>query len=128
MMKFKNIYNNFDLLNIPISLSFKNKYLYQTYVGATLTIIFTILIIIYFFNQVVQIIRKSSFSIISNEYQNPKESINFTNVPILFALTNDLGIPLDFNPKMVTYSVILNEYIAQYDKEEIHIQLIHKKI
>ena len=117
MMKFKNIYNNFDLLNIPISLSFKNKYLYQTYVGATLTIIFTILIIIYFFNQVVQIIRKSSFSIISNEYQNPKESINFTNVPILFALTNDLGIPLDFNPKMVTYSVILNEYIAQYDKD-----------
>jgi len=128
-MKFTSPYNNLDLLTIPISLSYKNKYSYRTFVGATLTIIFFIVIIIYFIYQLVQILRKSSFTIISNEFQNPKESINFTNVPILFALTDDIGNPLEFNPKIVKYSVILNEYIQNFDEYgNSHFNHIEKKL
>ena len=116
-MKFKTPYNNFDLLNIPISLSYNNQYLYRTFVGATLTIILFIIIITYFIYQFIQIFNKSSFSIISNEFQNPKESIDFTNVPILFGLTDDVGNPLQLDPKVAKYFVILNEYRQQIDKK-----------
>ena len=116
-MKFKTPYNNFDLLNISISLSYNNQYLYRTFVGATLTIILFIIIITYFIYQFIQIFNKSSFSIISNEFQNPKESIDFTNVPILFGLTDDVGNPLQLDPKVAKYFVILNEYRQQIDKK-----------
>ena len=116
-MKFKTPYNNFDLLDIPISLSYNNQYLYRTFVGATLTIILFIIIITYFIYQFIQIFNKSSFSIISNEFQNPKESIDFTNVPILFGLTDDVGNPLQLDPKVAKYFVILNEYRQQIDKK-----------
>ena len=116
-MKFKSPYNNFDLLNIPISLSYNNQYLYRTFVGATLTIILFIIIITYFIYQFIQIFNKSSFSIISNEFQNPKESIDFTNVPILFGLTDDVGNPLQLDQKVAKYFVILNEYRQQIDKK-----------
>ena len=94
-----------------------SQYLYRTFVGATLTIILFIIIITYFIYQFIQIFNKSSFSIISNEFQNPKESIDFTNVPILFGLTDDVGNPLQLDPKVAKYFVILNEYRQQIDKK-----------
>ena len=115
-MKFKSTYNNLDLLTIPISLSYKDSYSYRTFVGATLTIIFFIIIIIYLIFQLYKVLTKSSFTIISNEYQNPKESIDFTNVPILFTLTDDIGNPIDLDPKLVEYSVILNGYVQNFDQ------------
>ena len=116
-MKFKTPFNNLDLLTIPISLSYKDKYLYRTFIGASLSIIFFIIIIIYIIVQFIQVIRKSSFTIISNEFQNPKNSINFTNVPILFSLTDDIGNPIEFDSKIAEYSVILNEYIQNFDHQ-----------
>ena len=115
-MEYINSFNNFDLLKTPITLSYKNKYLYRTIIGGILTILLIIIIIVYFIVRLSQIIKKSSFSIISNEFQNPKESINFTNVPILFALTDNNGNPLELNTKIVDFSVILNEYIQNIDQ------------
>jgi len=115
-MSFLNTYNNFDLLRIPISLSYKNKYLYRTFIGASLTIICFIIILVYFMFKVVRAIKKKSFSIISNEFQNPKASINFTNIPILFALADNNGNPLELNPKIVDFSVVLSEYARNLDK------------
>lgn len=119
-MNFKSPYNNLDLLTIPISLSYKDNYSYRTFVGATLTIIIFMIIIIYFFSQLIQVLRKSSFTIISHEYQNPKQSIDFTNVPILFALTDDVGNPLEFDPRLAEFSVILNEYNLISDQYGTH--------
>ena len=115
-MEYINSFNNFDLLKIPITLSYKNKYLYRTIIGAILTILLIIIIIVYFIVRLSQIIKKSSFSIISNEFQNPKGSINFTNVPILFTLADNNGNPLELNSKIVDFSVILNEYIRKKDQ------------
>ena len=115
-MDFMETYNNLDLLTIPISFSYKDKYLYRTFIGATLTIICAIIIVTYFLIKVIEIINKSSFSIIYNEFQNPKESINFTNVPILFGITDLIGNPRPLDQKIFDFSVILNEYIQNFDE------------
>jgi len=115
-MSFINSYNNFDLLRIPISLSYKNKYLYRTFIGASLTIIGAIIIVVYFIVKLIGTFQKKTFAIISNEFQNPKASINFTNIPILFALADNNGNPLELNPKIVDFSVVLSEYVRNFDK------------
>ena len=115
-MDFIDKYNNLDLLTIPISLSYKNKYLYRTFIGSTLTIICAIIIIGYFMSTFIEIISKKTFTVISNEFQNPKESINFTNIPILFGITDNIGNPIPPDPKLVDFSVILNEYIHNIDE------------
>ena len=115
-MSFIKSYNNFDLLRIPISLSYKNKYLYRTFIGASLTIIGFIIIVVYFLVKLIKTINKQTFAIISNEFQNPKASINFTNIPILFALADNNGNPLELNPKIVDFSVVLSEYVRNFDK------------
>ena len=115
-MSFINTYNNFDLLRIPISLSYKNKYLYRTFIGASLTIIGIIILVVYFIVKLIGSIQKKSFAIISNEFQNPKASINFTNIPILFGLADNIGNPIELNPKIVDFSVVLNEYVRNLDR------------
>ena len=128
-MGFKSTFNNLDLLKIPISLSYKDKYLYRTHIGATLTMIGFIIIIVYIIIKFTEIIEKSSFSIISNEYQNPLDSINFTNVPILFAMTDADGNPLDLNKKLVDFSVVFSEYVQNFDeKGNSHMVHIEKEI
>ena len=108
-------YKNFDLLKIPISLSYKKKYLYKTFIGATLTIIGFVLIISFFIFKLTKIINKSLFTLISNEFQNPKGFIDFTNIPILFALADSNGNPLELNSQIFEFSVVLSEYIQNYD-------------
>ena len=108
-------YLDFDLLKIPISLSFKKKYLYKTFIGSTLTIFGVILIIVFFIIKLNQIINKSEFTIISNEFQNPKGEIDFSNIPILFALADNNGNPLKFNSQIFEFSVVLSEYVQNFD-------------
>ena len=128
-MDFKNMYKNFDLLRFPISLSYKNKYLYRTFIGATLTILCFIIVIAYFIFKLTQIIKKSSFSILSNEFQDPKDIINFTNTPILFALTDNNGNPMELNSKIVDFSVVMSEYTPNFDnKGNSHIIYLEKEI
>ena len=128
-MDFKNMYKNFDLLRFPISLSYKNKYLYRTFIGATLTILCFIIVIAYFIFKLTQIIKKSSFSILSNEFQDPKDIINFTNTPILFALTDNNGNPMELNSKIVDFSVVMSEYSPNFDnKGNSHIIYLEKEI
>ena len=115
-----NIYKKylyFDLLRIPISLSYKKRYLYRTFIGATLTLIFSILIIVFFIIKFNEIIRKTEFSIISNEYQNPKGEIDLSTNPILFALADNNGNPLQLNSKIFEFSVVSTEYVQNYDTD-----------
>ena len=108
-------YLNFDLLTIPISLSFKKKYLYKTFIGSTLTIFGAILIVVFFIIRLNQIINKSLFTLISNEFQNPKGEIDFSNIPILFALTDNNGNPLKLNSQIFEFSAVLSEYVQNFD-------------
>ena len=128
-MDFKKLYINLDLLRIPISLSYKDQYLYKTFVGSTLTIVAFIIIFVYFVVKLKELISKSSFSIITNEFQSPKDTINFTNVPILFSLTDNDGNPLELNSKIFEFSVVFSNYVQHFDKNgNCNITHIEKEI
>lgn len=109
-------YSNFDLFTIPISLSYKQKYLYRTFIGATLSIIGFIIIMVSLTIKLNKILKKSIFTIISNEFQNPKASIDFTNIPILFALADNNGNSLKIDPKIFQFSVVMSEYMQNYEE------------
>ena len=115
-MDLKNRYTNFDLLRIPISLSYKSEYFYRTTIGATLSIVGFFVVIIYFIIKLIALIKKSSFTVITNEFQSPNESINFTNTPFLFSLTDSDGNPLELNSKIFDFSVVFSNYEQNFDQ------------
>jgi hypothetical protein len=127
----KKRYNNFDLLRIPISLSYKKEYLFKTFVGATLTIAAFFIIILYFIFKIKDLVQRTNFSITTNEYQSPKETINFKNIPILFSLTDNDGNPIQLNSQIFDFSVVFSNYIQHFDQygnsnithEEIDIEI-----
>ena len=128
-MAYNKIYKNLDLLKVPISLSFKDQYLYKTIAGATLTIICFIIIFIYCVICLKELIEKSSFTIITNEYQNPYEAINLTNIPILFSLTDSDGNPLELDSRLFEFSVVFSIYDQKFDQHgNSHITHIEKEI
>jgi hypothetical protein len=115
-MSIRKLYNDLDLLKVPISLSFKDQYFYRTFSGATLTIIGFIIIFIYFVISIKELIERSSFTVITNEYQSPYDSINLTNVPILFALTDSDGNPIELDSKLFEFSVVFSIYEQKFDQ------------
>jgi hypothetical protein len=122
-------YTNFDLFTIPISLSFKQKYQYRTFIGASLSILCFVFLMIFFIIKLNQILKKSIFSITSNEFQNPKASIDFTNIPILFSLADNNGNSKEFDPKIFQFSVVLSEYVQDVeDNGNSHIIYKEKEI
>jgi hypothetical protein len=122
-------YTNFDLFTIPISLSFKQKYQYRTFIGASLSILCFVFLMIFFIIKLNQILKKSIFSITSNEFQNPKASIDFTNIPILFSLADNNGNSKELDPKIFQFSVVLSEYVQDVeDNGNSHIIYKEKEI
>ena len=119
-------YSNFDLFTIPISLSFKQKYLYRTFIGASLSIIVFVFVMIFLIIKLNQIFKKSIFTIISNEFQNPNASIDFTNIPILFSLADSNGNSKELDPKLFQFSVVLSEYVQDVE-ENGNTHIIYKE-
>ena len=70
-----------DFLNIPTSLSYKNEYFYATYIGGILTIIFIIIIMVITSYQIILLNTKSSFKLISNQYTDLSQVIDFSETP-----------------------------------------------
>ena len=97
-----------DFLNIPTSLCYKNEYFYATYIGAVLTIIFFIIIVIITSYQIVILNTKSSFTLISNQYTDLSQVIDFSQTPFLFQMINDKGKIIEMDHKlfdMVAYNM-----------------------
>ena len=96
----KNWLRRCDFLNVPTSLSYKKEYFYTTNVGATLTICFICLIISLITYQIIILYKRSSFKLISNQYTDLLESIDFSKTPLLFQLINSNNKVMDFDKKL----------------------------
>ena len=96
----KNWFRKYDFLNVPTSLSYKNEYFYSTNVGAALTIFFFIIIIILFTYEFVLLYKKSSFTLISNQYTDLLHPIDFSETPFLFQIINGNGKYLELDEKL----------------------------
>ena len=90
----------YDFLNVPTSLGYKNEYFYRTNVGAALTIFFFLIIIILISYQVIILYKKSSFTLIYNQYTDILQTIDFSETPILFQMTNSNNRVMDLDRKL----------------------------
>ena len=94
-MKFK----KYDFLNVPTSLGYKNEYFYATNEGAPLTVIFFFIIITLICYEIIILYKKSSFTLIYNQYTDLLQTIDFSKTPILFQMTSGNKI-MDLNKKL----------------------------
>ena len=97
-------FKNFDLFGVPIPISYENNYLSRTNVGATLTIISTVIISIYTLFQISTLLDRSSYSVISSEIQDLKGEIDLSNTPIMFTLLDLYYNPVGYDPKLFTFT------------------------
>ena len=112
----KDWFRSCDFLNVPTSLSYKNEYFYATHVGAALTIIFFIIIISLATYEIILLYQKTSFTLISNQYTDLLQTIDFSETPILFQITNYNGKYLSFDDKLfelVAYN--MEQKIIRYE-------------
>jgi hypothetical protein len=113
-----NFFKNCDLLHIPMSLSYKNEYFYTTYIGAFLTIICFIIIISLASYEIKTLSDKSSFTIISNQYSDLSEQIDFGKRPLLFQLIDNTGEILELDNKLYEFKAYDMEWIIEFDKNK----------
>ena len=84
-------FTKFYLLHIPISLSYNNEYFYITNIRAVLSIICFIFIVAISSYEIKTLTDKSSFSIISYQYTDISEIIDFSKTPLLSQLIDNAG-------------------------------------
>ena len=112
----KNWFRKCDFLNVPTSLSYKNEYFYATNVGAALTLFFFVIIIAITTYEIILLYKKSSFTLISNQYTDLSEIIDFAQTPFLFQLINDRGREMNVDDKaFVMESYIMEQTFIQYE-------------
>ena len=87
----------YDYLNVPTSLSFKSEYFYHTKIGAILTIILTFFSLGIILYEIILLSKKTSFTLISNQYTDLSQSIDFSKTPVLFEFTNYKGQIFDLD-------------------------------
>ena len=112
----KNWFKRYDFLNVPTSLSYKNEYFYATNVGAALTIFFFFIIAVLISYEIILLYKKTSFTLISNQYTDLFQTIDFSETPFLFQIINGNGKTLDLDEKLfelVAYN--MEQTIRKYE-------------
>ena len=95
-MRFK----KYDFMNVPTSLGYKNEYFYATNIGAALTVIFCFIIITLISYEIIILYKKSSFTLIYNQYTDLLQTIDFSETPILFQMTNSNNKIMELDKKL----------------------------
>ena len=106
-----------DLLHIPMSLSYRNEYFYTTNIGAVLTILCFIFIVIITSYEIKTLTDKSSFSIITNQYIDLNEKIDFARRPLLFQLIDNAGEIVGIDNKLYEFKAYDMEWIVEKDEK-----------
>ena len=101
----KNYLKNCDFLNIQMSLSYKNENYYATNIGANLTITCFIIIISIAIYEIRQLYNRSYFTIISNQYADLSQKLDFEKIPILFQLVDSKGQLIENGEKLYEFKV-----------------------
>ena len=123
----KEWFKRYDFLNVPTSLSYKNDYFYATKVGATLTLFFFLLIIFLIAYEIIVLYKKTSFTLISNQYTDLLQSIDFSETPILFQLTNSNNKIMDLADKKLFELIAYNmeSYYETYPNGTIRRRVVN---
>ena len=106
----------YDFLNVPTSLSYKKEYFYATNVGAVLTILFFLIIITITSYELIILSKKSSFKLISNQYTDLSQIIDFYENPFFFQIINGNGKIINTDDKLFELKAYIME--MKYTKYE----------
>ena len=105
---------------MPTSLSYKSEYSYSTNVGAILTIFLFFVFMIITLYEIILLCKKNSFTLISNQYTDLSQQIDFSQTPFLFELTNDYG-QIVTDQKLISIEAYDTEMSIKWNiKKEIH--------
>ena len=128
-IKLSDILGYIDLLQIPISLSFKKNYYYRSSFGGIITIIDIILISTFSIITIKDIYKKSNFSISSTETNDLSALIDFSNKPLGFQLIDAKGNPINYDLQLYEYKIIETEYYSlNINYENKYIKYSEKEI
>ena len=105
-----------DLLHVPMSLSYRNEYFYTTNIGAFLTLLCLIIIVIIASYEIKTLADKSSFTIITNQYIDLNEKIDFSRRPLLFQLIDNTGEIMEIDDKLYEFKAYDMEWIVEKDE------------
>ena len=100
---------SFDFFGVPIPISYKNDYSYKTNVGAALSIISFLIILIYTLFEISTLLDRSSFTVITSESQDLEGKINLSYTPIMFQLLDLSWNSVEYDPKLFTFSATYTE-------------------
>lgn len=92
---------------------------YKTLLGSFISLISVLVMISFTVIYINELISKGSFTLVSSIYKDSKNSIDFSNIPILLALTNSMGEILDYDEKLFSFSVLDNNNIVTSDEKGI---------
>ena len=124
----KNWLKKCDFLNIQMSLSYKNANFYATNIGAILTIICFIIIISISSYEIKQLYNKSYFTIISNQYTDLSEKLDFEKTPLLFQLATSSGQLIENDEKLYELKAIDVEYSIEETENGQRKKSLHNRI
>ena len=117
-----------DIFESPVTLSYNNRYLYQTNFGGILTIITVLTIFVYSITSLIELFQGSNYSLVSNELIDYKYKLDFSNVPFGFKLINSKGEDFPLDPSIYNYKIINTEYYFNYIENEKVINYIEEEI
>ena len=119
----------FDLLQIPISLSYNNKYFYNTNFGAVLSLICFIFIVCLTAYEIKTLTDRSSFTLITNKYTDLSQIIDFAKIPLLFQLMNNAGEIVEMDEKIYEFQAYDINWEVQIDeKGKKNVNVINTKL
>ena len=105
-----------DFLNVPTSLSYKNEYFYATNVGASLTIFFFCIIISLTSYEIILLYQKTSFTLISNQYTDLSQTIDFSQTPFFFQMINNKGKVIELDDRLLKLEAYnMEQSIKKYE-------------
>ena len=133
-MERKNVNNNssflkmMDVFETPITLSYNKKYSYDTKFGGFLTIITVLIIVAYSISLLNDLFQGNSYSLTSNESEDYKYILDFSNVPFAFKLMNSKGEDFPLDPKIYNFKIINTEYYYVQNPDEKVVNYIEENI
>ena len=133
-MERKNVNSNINFLKVmdifktPITLSYNKRYSYETKFGGVLTIITFIIIFAYTISNLIDLLQGNNYTIISNEIENYKYILDFSNVPFGFKLINSKGEDFPYDPTIYNYKIINTEYYFIQNSGDKTINYVEEKI
>ena len=124
-----NWFKHCDFFKIPTSLCYKREYYYATNVGAFLTIICFLFIVSLASYEIRSLYEKSSFTIISNQYTDLSQKLDFSQTPIMFQLANDNGELIESDEKLFEFKAYdIQLIITKNNIQGRNYTIINKKL